>query len=238
MVRIYIRRLLRTLWQLRPFEVSIRRPRPKWDEDIGRFIYQQRFNQFDIPPGSVVLDIGIGSYPFPLATILSDRYLESTDHRNESLKGDGRPFVILDVHNIPMAGKAVDFVYCSHVLEHVEDPAQACAELMRVGRRGYIETPTFGKDTLFSWTQKMHKWHAVAINQTLLFFEYTEQQKQGVKSSWWREKVLGRVYHPLQDLYYNNPEIFNVMFNWSDRFECVVYRLLENSKKLSCVSNS
>lgn len=42
----------------------------------------------------------------------------------------------------PFADKQFDFVVCSHTLEDLRDPIGVCAELMRVGRRGYIEVPS------------------------------------------------------------------------------------------------
>lgn len=55
---------------------------------------------------------------------------------------DGKPLYKCSVEQMPFKDKEFDFVYCSHVLEHVVDPIRACRELMRVARRGYIETPT------------------------------------------------------------------------------------------------
>lgn len=200
--------------------------KPSCPGDQGRFTYQQRFNRFEITPGSVVLDIGSGHYPFPHATILSDLYIGETQHRNDEFIRDHRPVIVFDVHHIPLKDKSVDFVYCSHVLEHVDDPKQACAEIMRVGKRGYIETPTFGKDMLFSWAaQTGHKWHLVAINNTLIFFEYTDRQAKGIQAKTWCDLISDPNYHPIQDAFHNNQDIFNVMFNWTGSFECVVYRL-------------
>jgi hypothetical protein len=42
----------------------------------------------------------------------------------------------------PFADKQFDFVICSHTLEDIRDPLWVCAELMRVGKRGYIEVPS------------------------------------------------------------------------------------------------
>jgi hypothetical protein len=42
----------------------------------------------------------------------------------------------------PFADKQFDFVVCSHTLEDLRDPIGVCAELMRVGRRGYVEVPS------------------------------------------------------------------------------------------------
>lgn len=207
------------------YELVHRQPRPQWPEETSRYAYQKLFNDFNIAPGSVVLDIGSGAYPFPFATILTDRYLETTQHRSEKLILDRRPFLLSDIEHLPFADKAIDFVYCSHVLEHVDNPLQACAEIVRIGKRGYIETPTFAKDALFSWAKGMHKWHIVSIADKLIFFEYSERQLEGVRYNTWREAILGPHYHPLQDVYYNNPEIFNVMFPWNGGFDCVVYYL-------------
>jgi len=42
----------------------------------------------------------------------------------------------------PFADKQFDFVVCSHTLEDVRDPIGVCGELMRVGKRGYLEVPS------------------------------------------------------------------------------------------------
>ena len=42
----------------------------------------------------------------------------------------------------PFKDKQFDFVFCSHTLEDVKDPAWVCSELIRVGKRGYIEAPS------------------------------------------------------------------------------------------------
>ncbi len=79
---------------------------------------------------------------------------------------------------------------------------------------------------LFSWAAKVkHKWYTAAINNTLVFFEYSERQRDGIRSTVWNEVIRGPAYHPLQEAFYKNPDLFNVMFNWDDHFECVVYRL-------------
>ena len=42
----------------------------------------------------------------------------------------------IDITHIPLQDDSFDFVYCSHVLEHVPDDRQALAELQRVLRPG------------------------------------------------------------------------------------------------------
>ena len=116
-------------------------------------------------PGDRVLDIGNGGDPFPFATILTDRFLKKSPTRSESLVTNGKPFVLADVHHAPFADKSFAYVYCAHVLEVVENPLVACQEIMRIGRRGFIEVPTAGKDLLFAWAKGLQKWHVVAIGK-------------------------------------------------------------------------
>jgi SAM-dependent methyltransferase len=203
------------------------RPSPKWREAGDRFEYQKQFIQFDIQPGSVVLDIGSGSLPFRYATILSDRHMKASPDRTGKLVRDDRPFFVSDIEHLPLRDKSIDFAYCSHVLEHVDDPNAACSELVRVARGGYIETPNLAKDLLFAWSDRIrHKWHVVAINNTLYFFEYTERQRKGIDSPVWDQLIHGPAYHPIQDAFFKNLDLFNVMFLWKDQFEWRVISLL------------
>ncbi|MCX7049585.1 MAG: class I SAM-dependent methyltransferase [Candidatus Sumerlaeota bacterium] len=195
-------------------------PRPYTDD----YSYQSQYMRL-VPEKGVILDLASGHNPFPKATILCDRYLEITAHRREEIKLDDRPFVILDMHHLPFKNKSIDYIYCSHVIEHSSDPAQACREMMRVARAGYIETPTLMKDALFAWAKDMsHNWHVLRFANSLLFFEYDEQRQRGIGSEQWAKQVLGDVYHPNQDIYYRNLGIFNTILEWKDGFNVMVFR--------------
>ena len=43
---------------------------------------------------------------------------------------------------LPFKDAEFDFVVCSHTLEDLRDPLWVCSEMIRVGRRGYVETPS------------------------------------------------------------------------------------------------
>jgi SAM-dependent methyltransferase len=99
--------------------------------------------------GWQVLDVGSGDRPFPPATMLLDwlpRQQEGaggvrTENPSAMIVRQGKPFVVGDLAALPFADQSFDFVYASHVIEHVADPVQAAAELARVAPRGYIECP-------------------------------------------------------------------------------------------------
>mgnify|MGYP002348298890 CR=1 FL=1 len=93
-----------------------------------------------------MLDLGSGDKPFWRATVLADKLDLSDDQRASfgGVKKDRRELVDCDAANLPFADETFDFVYCSHLLEHVEDPARVIAEILRVTKRdggGYLEVP-------------------------------------------------------------------------------------------------
>jgi uncharacterized protein YbaR (Trm112 family)/SAM-dependent methyltransferase len=88
----------------------------------------------------LVLDVGSGHRPHPRSDVLCDRHLRDDRERLGPLVMD-RPLVVGDLTALPFRDRCVDFLICQHVLEHVDDPAKALDEMMRVARAGYIETP-------------------------------------------------------------------------------------------------
>jgi len=199
--------------------------RPKYEGEKDRFSYQSKFIDFNIKSGETVLDVGCGAYPFPMATMLVDLFINNTEHRHENLKTEGKPFQVADINKLPFENKSYDFVYCSHVLEHVDDPRRACSELIRVGKRGYIETPSLMTDVLFSWAKGMHKWITFTIANRIIFIEYNERLVQGIRNPYWGASIFSGNYHPLQDIFYKNMDIFNNSLLWENNFSYSIYFL-------------
>lgn len=190
-----------------------------------KYFYQQKYVDFNIQLGDKVIDIGSGGQPFPLATHLCDLRLEtSSDRPIDTIVIDDRQFFLADILNIPCKNKQFNFAYCCHVLEHVKNPIASCKEIQRIAKRGYIETPTLCKDILFGWARGMHSWHVINHGSTLVFFEYTERLLEGCRSSYWKKSISQTLYHPLQDIFYDNQDIFNTMFSWRDMFRVEVFR--------------
>jgi SAM-dependent methyltransferase len=206
-------------------QIEIHPRRPKWLGEGDRFSYQKRYIDFDIQAGARVLDVGNGGDPFPHATVLVDRFPGTSATRYEPFVTKRKPFVLADIHDLPFGDKSFDYVYCAHVLEVIQDPLRACQELIRIGKRGFIETPTAGKDMLFAWAKGLQKWHVVAIGSTLCFFEYSGRQLDGVGSTVWRNLIFSHRHNPIQEMFYNNQDVFNVMFTWQDQFSVLVFWL-------------
>ena len=97
----------------------------------------------NIGKNDLVLDLGSGDKPFWRADVIVDKYLEDDRQRSSGpvLLDKNKLFIKADVENLPFKDKVFDFVYCSHLLEHVENPVKAINEITRVGKSGYIEVP-------------------------------------------------------------------------------------------------
>ena len=189
----------------------------------NRYDYQKEYVNFNIQNGEKVLDLGSGHNPFPLATHLVDLYAEDDAHRGGiKLVKDNRPFLIADIEDLPFKDKEFDFCYCSHVLEHANNPAKACKEIMRVSKRGYIETPTRLSDMFYNFLTH-HRWHIEKISNTLIFIEYSERERKGTNSSYFFEQQINPYQNEIKKLVYSNRDIFCNMFMWNDAFEVHVF---------------
>jgi len=197
---------------------------PSYEKGLGReqdrFAYQQKHIDFNIRPGERVLDVGSGAYPFPYATHLADLFEGDTSHRVEPLAKDERPFAVINIEKMPYHDKEFDFVYCSHVLEHVEDPSKACDELMRVGKRGYIETPTRISDIMLNFTKLKghHKWYIVTAGTTLFFFEWPDLERRDTGTNDYYLMLHSNYRNAFQTLVNDNRDFFVNMLLWSERF--------------------
>ena len=197
-------------------------------------IYQARFYNFAINHGTKVLDVGSGNVPFLLATHLADLTLDEDKHGRAGCAFkylNGKTVYECDIENMPFSDKEFDFVYCSHVLEHVKDPGKACRELVRVGSRGYIETPTWAKDLFFNTIRKSnHIWRISLEGNVLEFRRYTDKEQRGFGSDLFldmnadpksdREKAVYALAHLRADL-------LNVMHLWENE---ILFRVFENGK--------
>ena len=109
-----------------------------------RSFYERRI-ALPVGPDDLVLDVGSGDKPHWRADVLVDRYTGAEHGVQRSGSAAARlprPTFDADAAAMPFADKAFDYVICSHLLEHVTDPAAVIEELMRVARAGYIEVPS------------------------------------------------------------------------------------------------
>jgi SAM-dependent methyltransferase len=168
-----------------------------------------------------VIDVGCGGAPSPIATVLTDYFPDYSIHRARPVVED-RPLIVCSADRMPIRDKFFDLSICSHVLEHVSDPASAAVEIARVSQKGYIETPAYGKDVLIG-TGHQHIWQVVSNLGALHFFPYTKRQhvahaESPFMSIWCQEK-----FHPWQVFFWERQDIFNAIQFWEDAPQIFVH---------------
>lgn len=125
----------------------------------------------DLPIASAakVLDVGGGLRPHPRADVVIDivaRDSDDAERLGEASERERRTpaWVVHDICSskpFPFFNNEFDFVICTHVLEDVRDPVRVCEELQRVGRSGYIETPSMESELTWRLEGRHHtgRWH-------------------------------------------------------------------------------
>ena len=76
-----------------------------------------------------ILEVGGGHNPFAGVTHAVDKFPADNGQRGGAfVLPEGAKFSEGDIENLPVSGP-FDFFYASHILEHVEDPKKAVAEI-------------------------------------------------------------------------------------------------------------
>jgi hypothetical protein len=179
-----------------------------------------------IQPGDRVLDVGGWACPFNRADWVIDaepyetRGFYATAGLPASQGGDRECFsretwVARDIcgrEPWPFPDKFFDFSICSHTLEDVRDPLFVCSELIRVSKRGYIETPSRLAEMCRGWESERTaglnhhhwivdygparldftmKWHLIHADRSLtfpprLFHDLSEDER--VSRMFWEDR--------------------------------------------------
>jgi len=140
------------------------------------------FKKLNIKKDDLVLEIGSGHSPHYRSDVLCDKYLVDDERGGELVKD--RLAILGDGINLPFKDKSFDYVIASHVLEHATDPDKFLKEIMRVGKKGYIETPSMIWEILHP-SRKYHRWMILQIDDVLCFF---------TKDQSYYNSVLGRLF--------------------------------------------
>lgn len=115
-----------------------------------------------------VLEVGPGATPHPRSDVFLELEYGSIQERIAQSGRVGilqteKPVVYYNGKDFPFDDNEFDYIICSHVLEHVPEPEHMISEIIRVGKKGYIEFPTIYYDyiwnipehiTILFWTGK------------------------------------------------------------------------------------
>ncbi|MDE0636273.1 MAG: methyltransferase domain-containing protein [Candidatus Poribacteria bacterium] len=166
-----------------------------------------------------VLEIGSGHNPNIRSDVLCDKFIDDDEQRGGTIVAD-RSMVEADGQFLPFADGAFDYVICSHVLEHVEDPNLLISELMRIAPRGYIETPSEIGERIYGW--HYHNWVVNLIDGRLVL------QKNDKRTE------FGQLFHTLaaKDKYWRrfhimHHRLFLVQYEWEGKID---YEILDEKE--------
>lgn len=184
-----------------------------------------------IGPNDVVLDVGGWACPFNRANYVLDAEPYHTRGYYAKLglpasQGGGQEHFTADTwvrrdicHHapFPFADKSIDFVICSHTLEDVRDPLWVCSEMVRVGKRGYVEVPSRVAETCRGWEHPRiaglshHRW-LIDIDPSAAAVRFTP--KYHILHAHWR------LSFPRAVLLRLTPEQKVSWLFWDDAFTC------------------
>lgn len=166
-----------------------------------------------VPRDALVLEVGSGGSPYARANVLLDAYEVTRERHWAPLVAD-RPTVLGFVENLPFRDGAFDFVIASHVLEHSPDPERFIAELQRVARAGYIETPD-------AFMERVNPYHDHRLEVTLRKNRLIIRKK----SDWCVDQNLVELYEQRAKSWVAGEAIpchpfdFHVRYYWSHRID-------------------
>jgi len=164
-----------------------------------------------------VLDVGGGHHPFCRADVVADIDFDSGHHRDGirmriDLSKHG--YVQADITALPFKDKSFDVVICIHVLEHTDDPAKACEELIRIAHRGFLETPRKWMEYYAGYPT--HRWLVDDADGVLTFEPITFDRAPfcnfALPPLWSSPEVLGKALTAYRHL-------VCVQLQWTERFE-------------------
>ena len=123
---------------------------------------RNRYLSKAVDPSQNIADLGSGNNPFRHARVCVDKFDSDDIQRGGRILAKPVQKEMKDVdlnsYPYPFKDKEMDFVLCSHVLEHLDNPVQACVEMSRIARAGYIEMPAFSSDIFMRPNDSIHQW--------------------------------------------------------------------------------
>ena len=180
---------------------------------------------YEIPADWQVLEVGPGDFPFERADMVADW----NPDKLAPLRDQGKRCYHADLSQglRLFEDKEFDYVWCSHVLEHVEDPLACAATLSRIAKRGTLVVPSAVKESLFLFEEAEHKWLILPspeeggpplfIRHNKAFIDRLkdlEAQKIGCKLFRSGPNRLGEDQRYLRQWFYENEPALDIVVHW------------------------
>lgn len=125
-------------------------------------------------------------------------YLEKVDYKILDPVPNYKPDIIGDIHNLPFADNSQEAILCIAVLEHVENPIQAVAEIYRTLKPGgyaYVYVPFLYYYHAEKSGYYKDYWRYTKDAIDFLFKNFSSIEKQNVRgalATWLKNSPLGK----------------------------------------------
>jgi predicted SAM-dependent methyltransferase len=187
-----------------------------------------------IPDSWRCADVGPGGYPWPRANVYIDR---SAATLGAIKLRDGQTIMEADLRrglsDIP--DKHFDYLWCSHVLEHVPNPSMVAQTFTRIAKRGTVVLPSFFKESLFHFEEADHKWLILphpTNKQTPIFVRHNERFISKLRNAE-MQKITCQLYRTgptrhgedqryMRNWFKDNESSTDVVVHWEAEFNPVV----------------
>ena len=173
----------------------------------------------------LILDIGPSKNPLKQSTHLLD-YIDNSKYFPE------KKFIIHDINKtetLPFEDKYFDFVFCSHVLEHIDNPINLLLEINRISNSGVIIVPTKLSDNLYS--QDATKLNDIYLNDRYghkWWFDYGKFSSIQISK---RKRIIRRIpqnENEVKKLFFEIPNFYELCFFWEQEI-CFNFSKNENN---------
>lgn len=190
----------------------------------------------EIPRDATFLDIGPGPFPHPRAT----HYLDLNPEILRRVGINGKKTIPANLASgLPMVpNKEFDYIWCSHVFEHLDDPLAAAATLSRIGRRGTLVIPSVIKESMFNFEEVDHHWLILPSPQGLhcgapIFVRHNPEYMKAVKNIE-VQSITCRLFRTgpnrtdpeqrfLRKWFFNNEAALDVVVHWEGELNVRVF---------------
>jgi SAM-dependent methyltransferase len=174
----------------------------------------------NISKNDLVLEIGPGATPHSRSDVFLEKRFDSEEELiaqsgHVGLIQTDKKVIYYDGDIFPFEDKEFDYVICSHVLEHVMNPEIFIKEIIRVGKKGYLEFPTIYYEYYYNFPEHLN---FLAYNENGIKFFSKEKSSlsdfEGIQV--FNRETLKRGYDMLIR---ENNSIFIQGFEWFDSIQ-------------------
>ncbi|MFI5404080.1 MAG: class I SAM-dependent methyltransferase, partial [Planctomycetota bacterium] len=120
-----------------------------------------------IAPEAFVVEVGAGTIPFHRTRLILDKYPFEDAERAGPIAGSV-PVIQADAVRLPLKRGTCDVLFCSHVIEHLEEPGRFVEEAGRCARKLYLEFPRARRELQYAW--RYHRWLVEIEGSKLVFY--------------------------------------------------------------------